>query len=100
MGRKRGQDKMHAHHHDVRYPNHGGKLHFLETLHALAGRVAGTDLPRSPRKRRFRDSMADRLPTFGEGKASQSTPPRTCTPRSTFKPRSEGFWLGTGCESS
>jgi hypothetical protein len=29
----------------VDIPNHDGSIHFLETLHALAGRIAGTELP-------------------------------------------------------
>ena len=51
----------------VDIPNHDGKIHFLETLHALTGRIAGTELPESEEVK-VRDSMVDRLPTFDNAK--------------------------------
>ena len=51
----------------VDIPNHDGKIHFLETLHALTGRIAGTELPESEEVK-VRDSMVDRLPTFASDK--------------------------------
>ena len=44
-------------------PEHGGKIHFLETLHALAGRVAGTDLPEREMKK-IRDTAQEKLPSL------------------------------------
>ena len=51
----------------VDIPNHDCKIHFLETLHALTGRIAGTELPESEEVK-VRDSMVDRLPTFDNAK--------------------------------
>jgi len=50
----------------VDIPNHNGNIHFLETLHALAGRIAGTELPEDEEVK-IRGKIADRLPTFTEG---------------------------------
>jgi len=50
----------------VDIPNHDGTIHFLETLHALAGRIAGTELPEDEEVK-IRGKIADRLPTFNEG---------------------------------
>ena len=69
MGRKAAKEKCQLIIMTCDIPNHGGKLHFLEVLHALAGRVAGTDLPKEEEEK-IRDKIADRLPTFGEGKGA------------------------------
>jgi len=50
----------------VDIPNHDGTIHFLETLHALAGRIAGTELPEDEEVK-IRGKIADRLPTFTDG---------------------------------
>lgn len=50
----------------VDIPNHDGTIHFLETLHALAGRIAGTELPEDEEVK-IRGRIADRLPTFADG---------------------------------
>mmetsp|Transcript_3541 Transcript_3541/g.12709 ORF Transcript_3541/g.12709 Transcript_3541/m.12709 type:complete len:1714 (-) Transcript_3541:989-6130(-) len=50
----------------VDIPNHNGKIHFLETLHALAGRIAGTELPEDEEEK-IRGKIADRLPVFKDG---------------------------------
>jgi len=50
----------------VDIPNHNGKIHFLETLHALAGRIAGTELPEDEEVK-IRGKIADRLPVFHDG---------------------------------
>jgi hypothetical protein len=42
-------------------PRNGGCVHFLETLHALAGRVAGAELPLSE-EFRIHDRLVKRLP--------------------------------------
>jgi len=47
----------------VDIPNHRGDIHFLETLHALAGRIAGTELPEDEEVK-IRGKIADRLPVF------------------------------------
>jgi len=47
----------------VDIPNHQGAIHFLETLHALAGRIAGTELPEDEEVK-IRGKIADRLPVF------------------------------------
>ena len=47
----------------VDIPEHDGKIHFLETLHALAGRIAGTVLPQDEEEK-IRGRIADRLPSF------------------------------------
>ena len=47
----------------VDIPEHEGKIHFLETLHALAGRIAGTVLPQDEEEK-IRGKIADRLPSF------------------------------------
>ena len=46
-------------------PEHDGRIHFLETLHALAGRVAGTDLPEREMKK-IRDTAQEKLPSLKE----------------------------------
>ena len=51
----------------VEIPNRKGELHFLEVLHALSGRVAGTDLPLEEEED-IRNKIIDRLPTFNEKK--------------------------------
>mmetsp|Transcript_6417 Transcript_6417/g.22602 ORF Transcript_6417/g.22602 Transcript_6417/m.22602 type:complete len:1664 (+) Transcript_6417:339-5330(+) len=51
---------------DVDIPNHGGRIHFLETLHALSGRVAYTDLP-DDEQEKLRQKMSDRLPILTDG---------------------------------
>lgn len=44
-------------------PNHDGKVHFYETLHALAGRKAGRYLPEEEEVK-IRSKIKDRLPVF------------------------------------
>jgi len=50
----------------VDIPNHNGKIHFLETLHALAGRIVGTGLPEDEEVK-IRGKIADRLPVVSTG---------------------------------
>jgi len=50
----------------VDIPNHSGRIHFLETLHALSGRIAGTILPEDEEVK-IRGKIADRLPVFKDG---------------------------------
>mmetsp|Transcript_11321 Transcript_11321/g.26831 ORF Transcript_11321/g.26831 Transcript_11321/m.26831 type:complete len:1216 (+) Transcript_11321:1-3648(+) len=45
----------------VDIPNRGGNVHFLETLHALSGRVAGTRLPEEEEEH-IHGKMLERLP--------------------------------------
>jgi len=47
----------------VDIPNHNGLVHFYETLHALAGRVAGMPLPEDEEVN-IRNKIRDKLPTF------------------------------------
>ena len=56
----------------VDIPNHDGSIHFLETLHALAGRIAGTELPEDE-EAKIRGKIADRLPTFSDGNVPKYT---------------------------
>ena len=72
-------------------PVHGspGRIHFLETLHALAGRVAGTSLPRSKLRETY-NHLASSVPsilaadpygprvTAAQSHAALSVQARTC----------------------
>mmetsp|Transcript_58372 Transcript_58372/g.186072 ORF Transcript_58372/g.186072 Transcript_58372/m.186072 type:complete len:1616 (+) Transcript_58372:485-5332(+) len=51
---------------EVDIPEHQGKIHFLETLHALAGREASAELPEEE-ENAINRTLADRLPPVGEG---------------------------------
>jgi len=56
----------------VDIPNHDGKIHFLETLHALAGRIAGTELP-AHAEVKVTNKIQKQLPTLRSGKVPQYT---------------------------
>mmetsp|Transcript_3119 Transcript_3119/g.7221 ORF Transcript_3119/g.7221 Transcript_3119/m.7221 type:complete len:1718 (+) Transcript_3119:685-5838(+) len=66
LDRRRGKSDTQTIIMSVDIPNHDGNIHFLETLHALAGRIAGTELPEDEEVK-IRGKIADRLPTFTEG---------------------------------
>jgi hypothetical protein len=73
MEKKRGKSDTQQIIMSVDIPNHDGNIHFLETLHALAGRIAGTELPEDEEVK-IRGKIADRLPTFNEnGKVPKYT---------------------------
>jgi len=63
LDRRRGKSDTQQIIMSVDIPNHDGSIHFLETLHALAGRIAGTELPEDEEVK-IRGKIADRLPTL------------------------------------
>ncbi|KAK3250718.1 Caveolin-2 [Cymbomonas tetramitiformis] len=46
-------------------PNHNGRVHFYETVHALAGRVAGIDVPEEE-EMKIRGKIREKLPVFAD----------------------------------
>jgi len=71
-GSKRGKTEIQQIIMSVDIPNHDGTIHFLETLHALAGRIAGTELPEDEEVK-IRGKIADRLPITESGSVPKYT---------------------------
>jgi hypothetical protein len=50
---------------ETNIPIREGRLHFLEVLHALTGRIAGAELPEEE-EFRIHNQLVQRLPAVGE----------------------------------
>ena len=51
-------------------PRRNNQIHFIETLHALAGRVAGEEVPDDPEDMMIVKKLVDKLPKAREAEGA------------------------------